>query len=266
MHHDDAVGVAEYHVHVVLDDDGGDHPSAHHRRDGIHDLRLFVRADPAGRFVEEEEPGTKRISDRNVKQVASALAEAASRNGGFARKAELAQHFERLTSHILVTVGQSRHLHRLTLAREHRQGDIVENRKRIEQADDLETAGNSRLDPLRHRREGDVAILEQDPPAVRLQMRADQIDQRCLAGAVRAYQRQEFALVHDEIETVAGARFTELLAQVDGPEKDHGAAFRWRSRFPASDIAPTIPVGNTSTRVTSTTPSNSCQYSVVATA
>ena len=31
VHHDDAVGVAEYHVHVVLDDDRGDVPSPHHR-------------------------------------------------------------------------------------------------------------------------------------------------------------------------------------------------------------------------------------------
>ena len=31
VHHHDAVGVAEHHVHVVLDDDGGDRPGAHHR-------------------------------------------------------------------------------------------------------------------------------------------------------------------------------------------------------------------------------------------
>src|SRR5215469_5743307 len=97
-------------------------------------------------------------------------------------------------------------------------------------------------------------------------MRADQIDERRLARSVRAYQREEFALVHDEIEAVAGARFAELLAQVNCPQQDHLAALHLRSLCPACDIAPTIPVGNTSTSVTSTTPSKSCQYSVLATA
>src|SRR6266436_4846662 len=116
MHHDDAVGVAEYYVYVVFDDDGGDHPSPHHRRHGIHDLRLFVRADAAGRFVEEQEPGTKCIGDRNVKELALALREAAGWNRGLARQSELSQHLERLAAYILVVVGQSRHLYRLALA------------------------------------------------------------------------------------------------------------------------------------------------------
>jgi Apea-like HEPN len=41
--------------------------------------------------------------------------------------------------------GQSRHLYRLALAGEHRQGDVVENRKPVEQVDDLEAASDSCL-------------------------------------------------------------------------------------------------------------------------
>src|SRR5439155_5794473 len=136
-----------------------------------------------------------------------------------------------------------------------------EDAERIEQTDDLKAPGNPRPDPLGHRHEGDVVVVEQDLAAIRLEMRADQIDERGLARAVRADQRQELALVHDEIETVAGLGFPELLTQIDGLEKDHGAApsWRWRSRCPNRDIAPTMPVGNTSTSVTSTTPSKSCQ-------
>src|SRR5258706_90977 len=210
--------------------------------------------------------GPRCISDRNVKELALALRESSGRNRGLPRESELTQHLERLPQHIVVVGRQSRHLYRLALAREHRQGDIVENRKPVEQVDDLEAAGNPRLDPLSYRGEGNIAILEQDLAAVRLQACADQIDQGGLARSVRAHQRQEFALIHDEIEAIAGARFAELLPQIDGLEEDHGAAFRGLRRCPTRDIAPTLPAGKTSTRVTSTTPSKSCQYSVLATA
>ena len=115
-------------------------------------------------------------------------------------------------------VRKARHPDRLAVAREDRERDIVEDAERVEQAHDLETAGDPRLDPLGHRHEGDVLVLEEDLAAVRLQMRADQIDERRLARSVRAYQREEFAGVHDEIEAVASSRFAELLTQVDCPQ------------------------------------------------
>src|SRR6185295_16042312 len=48
VHHHDAVGVAEHHVHVVFDHDGGDGAGAHHGGHGVHDLRLVARAHAAG--------------------------------------------------------------------------------------------------------------------------------------------------------------------------------------------------------------------------
>jgi hypothetical protein len=53
VHHHDAVGVAEHHVHVVLDDDRRHHSGPHHRGHGIHDLRLVARAHAARRLVEK---------------------------------------------------------------------------------------------------------------------------------------------------------------------------------------------------------------------
>src|SRR5713226_6107498 len=101
-------------------------------------------------------------------------------------------------------------------------------------------------------------------------MRADQIDQRGLAGAIRAHEREKFALVDDEVHVVAGAGLAELLAEVDRLEKDHedvsfGPSCSL-SFLAAADSAPTIPVGKSMTSSTSTTPSRSCQYSVDATA
>ena len=97
-------------------------------------------------------------------------------------------------------------------------------------------------------------------------MRADEIDERGLAGAVRADEREKLPLVDDEIHVVAGAGLAELLAEIDRLEKDHEDFSFGRSLLASAEIAPTIPVGSSITSRTSTTPSRSCQYSVVATA
>src|SRR6516225_635817 len=266
VHHHDTVGIAEDDVHVVFNHHGGDNSSPDHRRHSIHDLRLFMSAHAAGRLVEEQQPGTQSIGDGNVEELALTLRQTSGRSRGFARQPELTQHIERLATYIAVVVGQSCHLHRLAVAGEYRERHIVEGRKAVEQVDDLETAGNACCYPLRDCGKRDIATFEQDLAAIRLKVRADQIYKRRLAGSVRAHKRQEFALVYDEIEAVAGARLAELLPQVDCPQQYHATVFRLPSRCPARDIAPTMPVGNTSTNVTSTTPSRSCQYSVVATA
>src|SRR5262249_55287162 len=146
------------------------------------------------------------------------------------------------------------------------QRNIVENAKRVEQIDDLEAASDTRPDPFVYRGEGDVFALEQDPAAVRLEMSADQIDERGLAGAVRAHQREKFALVDGEIHAIAGVHAAKRLREIDVLEKDH-EYFSCGGSFPATaEIAPTMPVGKSMTRSTRTTPSRSCQYSVVATA
>ena len=44
-HDDDAVGIVEHHIHVVLDDDRRDAFAAHDRGDGVHDLALVAGAD-----------------------------------------------------------------------------------------------------------------------------------------------------------------------------------------------------------------------------
>src|SRR6185295_18830542 len=108
--------------------------------------------------------------------------------------------------------------------------------------------------------------VEQDLAGVGLEMRADQVDQRGLAGAVRADERQKLALVDGEIDVVAGLGLAELLPEVDGLQQDHdGRSFGWNFLMSASS-PPTMPVGSRITIATSTTPSRSCQYSVVATA
>src|SRR5499427_10416302 len=266
MHHDDAVRVAEHHVHVVLDDNRRHGAGTHDRRHGIHDLRLLARAHPARRLVEKEQLWAQRIGHGDVEQLALALRQAASRHAALAVETEPAEHVEGFAADVLVVVRKRRDPCDLALTREDRQRDIVENAKPVEEVDDLETARDARPDSFVYRGEGDVFALEQDPAAVRLEMPADQIDERSLAGAVRAHQREEFTLVDGEIHVVAGAQVAELLAEIERLEKDHEDFSCGRSLPATAEIAPTIPVGKSMTSSTRTTPSRSCQYSVVATA
>src|SRR6516165_4849051 len=97
-------------------------------------------------------------------------------------------------------------------------------------------------------------------------MSADQIDKRGLAGAVRAHQREKFTLVDGKIHAIAGVHVAELFAEIDRREKDHEDFSCGQNLSATAEIAPTIPVGKSMTRSTRTTPSRSCQYSVVATA
>src|SRR5215510_12170223 len=101
MHHDDAVRVAEHHVHVVLDDNGRYGARAHDRRHGIHDLRLLARAYPARRLVEKEQFWAQRIGHGDIKQLALALRRAAGRHAALAVETEPAEDVEGLATDIL---------------------------------------------------------------------------------------------------------------------------------------------------------------------
>src|SRR6266446_7844373 len=108
VHHDDAVRVAEHHVHVVLDDNGRHRTRAHHRGYGSHDLRLLARAHPARRLVEKQQLWAQRISHRDVEELALALRQAAGRHAALAVEPEPAQDVEGLAADILVVVRKRR--------------------------------------------------------------------------------------------------------------------------------------------------------------
>src|SRR5262245_44008306 len=131
-HHHDAVRVAEHHVHVVLDDNRRYGAGAYDRRHGIHDLRLLARAHPARRLVEKEEFWAQRIGHGDVEQLALALRQAAGRHAALAVETEPAEDVEGLAADILVVVRERRDPCDLALAREDRQGNIVEDAKPIE--------------------------------------------------------------------------------------------------------------------------------------
>ena len=146
-----------------------------------------------------------------------------------------------------------------------RQRDVVEGGEVVEQVHELEAARDSRPDALGHRGVADVRALEDDLAGIGAVIGADDVAERGLAGAVRADQRDELALLDGQLDVVDGARLAEVLLQIDRlaggswrPPREPG----WQGARPSRRC----PVGSTITRTTSTTPSRSCQYSVLATA
>src|SRR5262249_28734959 len=92
MHHDNAIGVAEDHIHIVLDHHRSHGACTHHRRDRIHDLPLVARAHAAGRLIEQKKVRTQCIGDRNVEELALSLCQAPGQYRTLVGKAELAEH------------------------------------------------------------------------------------------------------------------------------------------------------------------------------
>src|SRR5712692_1580057 len=105
---------------------------------------------------------------------------------------------------------------------------------------------------------GDVAVPDEDPAAVGEQERADQVDQRGLARAVGADEREELAFVDGEVDAVHRAGFAEVLLESLCPQKIH---LNFADRRCA---VPTIPAGRNVTRTIRIAPSVICQYSVTA--
>src|SRR2546426_2520139 len=265
VHDDDAVGVLEDDVHVVLDDDRGDPVRPDDGGDHVHDRRLLTRADAAGRLVEEEQPRLERVGNGHVEQLALSLGDAAGEVLRFQIQPEVVEDVVRFVPDRSVVIRQREEPAGLSLAGKDGQRHVVDDRQLVEEVDDLEAPGDAALDAVLHRLASDVLAAEEDLAAVGLQESADQVDQARLARAVGADQRDDLALADLEVDLVDGMGFAEVLGQLRRLQVIH-----WANRLlaaAASSLAvPTIPVGSATTSTTRTIPSSACQYTVKPTA
>ncbi len=168
------------------------------------------------------------------------------------RQAELAEDAVGLAGDGVVEMGERAQMRGLALAREDRQRHVVEGGEIVEYVDQLEAAGDAGLHALRHGRPRDVLAPEEDLARLGRQQRADDIDERGLAGAVGADKRDELALLDAQVDVVDGARLAEIALEVDGLQESHVSALLSLAARRAS--VPTMPVGSTITRTTSTQP------------
>src|SRR5258708_3680612 len=107
-----------------------------------------------------------------------------------------------------------------------------------------------------------VGTLENNLSGIGSEMGADDVAKRSLSGSVGADQGNELALRNGQVDIIDSVRVTEIFLQVGRLQEIH---FAHLLSFAASRaVVPTIPVGSAMTRITSTRPSKSCQYSVLA--
>ena len=124
---------------------------------------------------------------------------------------------------------------------------------------DLEGAHQPALDPLLRRQRGDVGAVERDASGVRPQHPGHQIDQRRLAGAVRADQRVARAGRQCQFDVGGDDQRAEAFAQAAGGQRDlaHGLSFR---RDESRDSPPRMPPGNSITTAIKISPIQKYQY------
>ena len=267
MHHHDAVGVAEHHVHVVLDDDGRNRSGAHHRGDGIHDLGLVARAHAARGLVEKEQLGAQRIGDGDVEELALALRQPARQHRGSCRAGRTGRAPRSSRARTAWSWSAKRAIFTALPSREKIDKATL---SKTESPSNRLTIWKLRAMPALMRSWTGVKVMSLPSnriwPLSGLRCALIRLTSDGLAGAVRADERKEFALVHDEIHAVAGFGFAELFSKLDGLEKDHSVFSCGRSLGDQFGDRADDPGRQQKHEQHQNEPSRSCQYSVVATA
>src|SRR5205823_3286696 len=143
---------------------------------------------------------------------------------------------------------------------------VVEDGQVVEEVHHLEAAGDARRDPVLHGLLGDVLAAEVDGPAVGRIEAAAEVHQAGFPRAVGADQGEDLAFPDGEVDLVHGVRIAEILGELRGLQERRHLANRLLAIAASILALPTIPVGSTSTRTTSTMPMKVCQYTVKPTA
>jgi hypothetical protein len=104
-----------------------------------------------------------------------------------------------------------------SLAEESREHHVLEEREPAKRPWDLERAADAEVDDPVRRLAGDLATLEADRPRVRREGAREHVEDRALAGAVRADQAEDLALLDPERHAVDGGEAAEALREtLDG--------------------------------------------------
>ena len=122
--------------------------------------------------------------------------------------------------------------------------DVVDHGHGLKTLHDLEGTADPALAAFGRRQRGDVFAVEDDRALRRRQHARDQVEQRRLAGAVRADQADDFAAPDRDRDVAVGNQAAEALPDTAGFEE-------WRRRHRAASLRlgenrPTSPCGRAS--------------------
>jgi hypothetical protein len=215
----DTVGDALDEFHVVLDDDDG--TPFGHELEQFRDPRALRDAHAGDRFVEHHQ---LRLLDQQHPDLEPLLLAVAQRFGE-AIDLLFEKNRPRDVVHAFDDVRRALPEQRAddVAAARNRDFEVLENGKVLVDRRRLEFAANAPAYDLLLFEAGDLLVFELDRPAGHLGATADEVEDSCLAGPVRADDDAQLVLVDVEIERVDGLEPVERDRDVFEREQEIGA-------------------------------------------
>ena len=245
----------KHHAHVVLDEDDRELAVAMQPANELGDFVGFLVAHSGRRLVQQQQPGAQRQRHGDLGGALIAVGELAHEPVGLVGEPGEAQ---RLFDPAL----QFRALRAADPGaqpkpRRHLGADahVLPHAQLRKDLGDLEGARHAELDPRVRRHSGDVAPVEYHAACGRREQATDEIEERGLAGAVRADHRPQFSLRHRKRDVADGREPAEMLGSGDDFQQHHA----WTLRR----MAPSSPRGKNSTTNTNSSPMNDIQLTVM---
>ena len=215
--HGDGLREVEDQVHVVLDEQ--DRDVGRQRADGLEDLLALAFGHARDRLVEQQHARLAGERERDLEQAALAVGERVDRPVHHVDEAEPIEQGlafggdGRIAAERAPPPRAGAALHR------DRERQRRERRQRVEQLVDLEGADDAAPDAPMGGQRRDVGAVEDDPSGGWQEHAGEQVDERRLAGAVRADQRVARAALDGQRDVVAGrGQAAEALDQRAGLE------------------------------------------------
>ncbi len=275
VEHQDAVGMFEHHVHVVL---GEQHADGFFPRDPggqPHQLDALARRHAGGRLIHQQKFGLIGECDGELQPLQIAIGEFAAGPLGIAAHADQFEQAAGFLARELRRRGP--HIEQLPAIRHQRDLDVFAHRHGREGRGDLEGAADAEPPDLARLLAGGIAAEQIDAAGAGGGLAVQHIEAGAFAGAVGADQRQDFAGLQRERHVAHGVHaaigFAEAfdrqqcgrgahsaLSIRDFSSAGFGSSGRRRLRKVSS--MPTMPFGNATTISTMTPPSTSFERSV----
>src|SRR5262245_1032904 len=223
MQQRDSFGEFERHVHVVLD-----HHDRHVARDRLQQLPYIVALvdrEARERLVEQQDLGVLRQRHGDLHPPLLAVGGLRQRPIGDVLEADAPTRVTPARDESGLMVEAAERVPAQRRQAEQSERDVPQDGVLWKQRDDLIGARHPEMRPAMARHAGDVAAEQQDRSAVGGELAGDQVEQRGLAGAVRADDQPPLPGLDGKRDVGGDAQAVERFAQPTDGERGHG----WRS-------------------------------------
>src|SRR5581483_3599130 len=214
IQHSDHVGHAHNHFHVVLDEEDGEAQLAAQLVDELRQLARFNGVHAGRWFVQQEQLGLGGQGARDLQPALVAVRQIAGQLVGFSVQTDQVQQVESALGGALLLHGEGRQLEDCLERVEAQPGmfadqNVLDGGHVVEQADVLEGAGDAAIDDLVGLEPDNALAGEDQLAAGRREQAGDDVEERGLAGPVRADQAEHLALFDLNGDAADGAQAAE---------------------------------------------------------